>query len=206
MLSVADVPCKVARSENPLQPSYFAPVQLLRDAQSYVDYNIPLLPTSISVPTTYTFQLSFVSVSPCEGSTLTPSDTGGLVKLEYRATRQQTGPTPTARPSSQNTRTNIPGQSAGGQSNSAFLSLFASNEQPTYIDVSAGSWHEVHDGDLHGLYWRGDPYQDPSGALWMGDISVLLLEHGGTVVILVGPVADGFTEDVLVEAGRHIAW
>jgi hypothetical protein len=206
VLSVGDLPCKVTRSENPLQPSYFAPVQLLRDAQSYVDYNIPLLPAAISVPPTYTFQLSFINVSPCEGSTLKPSDTGALVMLAYRSVRQQTGPTATARLSSQNTRTNIPGQSAGGQSTSAFLSLFASNEQPAYIDVSTGSWHEVHDGDVHGLYWRGGPYQDPSGAQWMGDISVLLLEHGDTVVTLVGPITDGFTEDVLVEAGRHIAW
>jgi hypothetical protein len=84
--------------------------------------------------------------------------------------------------------------------------MFVSNEQPTFVDVTSGNWHEVKDADLHGLYWRGGPYQDPSGAQWMGDISVLLVEHEDTVVILVGPVTDGFTEDVLVEAARHIAW
>jgi hypothetical protein len=201
-----DLPCKLARSDRPFQPFYFVPVQTLKDGQAKVSYTIPLLPVRISAPATATFQLSFVNIAPCDNATLRPSDSGAAVAMQYRVNRRLAGPTATPRLSAPPTRSNIPGQSGGGQSGSGFITMFVLNAQPTYIDVSTGSWHEVRTGDLHGLYWQGGPYTDLSGAQWMGDTSVLMVEHGDTVVTIVGATADGITEDLLVEAARNITW
>lgn len=205
-LSPDDLPCKLARSERPLQPEYFVPVQLLRDAQSKVGYNIPLLPLRIGEPTTYSFQLYFVNVAPCDGAALKPSDEGAAVALQYRVLRRIPGAPVTPELTPRPTRSNIPGQSSGAQTGSAFVSMFVVNAQFSYIDVSTGSWHEVRDGALHGLYWRGGPYTDLSGSQWMGDVSVLAVEHGDTVATIVSEYSDGMTEEVLLNLGRNIAW
>jgi hypothetical protein len=205
-LPATDLPCKLARSDRPFQPVYFVPVQALKDAQANVGYNIPVLPVRISAPATSTFQLSFVNVAPCDNATLRSGDPGADVAMQYRVNRRLAGPTPTPNFSVQPTRSNIPGQSTGGQSGTGFMAVFVVNAQPSYIDVTNGSWHEVRNGTLHALYWLGGPYTDLSGAQWMGDTSVLLVEHGDTVVTMVGSYADGITEDLLVEAASNISW
>jgi hypothetical protein len=205
-LAANDLPCKLARNDRPFQPIYFVPVQSLANAQSKVGFNIPMLPVRISAPTTATFQLSFINVAPCDNATLKPSDPGAAVAMQYRVNRRAAGPTATPRSAIPPTRSNIPGQSPGGQSGAGFLTMFVVNAQPSYIDVTTGSWHEVRSGNLHGLYWEGAPYTDMSGAQWMGDTSVLVVEHGDTVATIVGSTADGITEDLLVEAASNISW
>ena len=74
------------------------------------------------------------------------------------------------------------------------------------MDVSTGDWKEVTVGDSHGIYWRGSLYRDMAGVQWNGDISVLMLEHGDTVVTVVGSNSVGATEQVLTELARHITW
>ena len=193
------LPCQVARMDNPTRPGFFIPVQSLRDAQANVDYNIPLLPESMSVPTTYTFQLILSSVDPCEGNTLKPSDPAALVALQYETRRLAADPNATPTP-------NGLGRPGGIRANVATVVMFASHEQPTYIDVTSGSWNEVTIDDTHGIHWRGNPYRDPSGAQWNGDVNVLVIEHEDTVVTMVGSQIEGITEQVLTEAARNIVW
>jgi hypothetical protein len=193
------LPCQVARMDNPTRPGFYIPVQSLRDAQANVDYNIPLLPESISVPTTYTFQLILASVDPCEGNTLKPSDPAALIALQYEVRRLTADPNATSTP-------NGLGRPGGIRATVATVVMFSSHEQPSYIDVTSGSWNEVTLGDLHGLHWRGNPYRDPSGAQWNGDVNVLVVEHEDTVVTLVGSNIEGITEQMLTEVARNISW
>jgi hypothetical protein len=205
-LAANDLPCKLARSDRPFEPVSFEPVQALRDAQADVGFNIPMLPVRISAPVTATFQLSFINVAPCDGATLRSGDPGAAVAMQYRVNRRIAGPTVTPQSSVPPTRSNIPGQNPGGQTGAGFITMFVVNAQPSYVDVTSGSWHEVRSGNMHGLYWSGEPYTDLSGAQWMGDTSVLMLEHGDTVVTIVGSNGDGISEDLLEEAGAGISW
>jgi hypothetical protein len=189
--------CETARAQNPLRPGFFVPVESLRDAQSYVDYNIPLLPEGITIPTTYTFRLSLASVDPCDGNTLKGSDEGALVALQYDSNELVVDP---------NGKTNAFGKSVTNKTVSTSLSLFASSAQPAFLDVSSGNWKDVRVGSAHGVYWRGGPYRDPAGIQWIGDVSVLVIEHEDTVVTLVGSATEGITEDMLTEVARNIAW
>ncbi len=185
--------CLVARQDNPTRPAYFIPVQALRDAQANVDYNIPLLPNKITVPATYTFQLTQASVAPCEGSTLKPSDPAGLISLKYEGQRVPVKSSTIGKP--QVIRPTI-----------IALTMFTSHKQPAYIDVGTGDWKEVRVGDAHGIYWRGTIYHDMSGVQWNGDISVLIVERLDTVVTIVGSNSVGATEQVLTELARDISW
>ncbi|MEO8285857.1 MAG: hypothetical protein ABI670_05440 [Chloroflexota bacterium] len=192
-----DLPCRVARQQNPTRPGYFVPVQSLRDAQASVDYNIPLLPEGISVPSKYTFQIELAAVDPCEGNTIKPSDSGALVSLQYQAAHTLAATTP--------------GQGTVGRPTSARpgtgpLTMLASFDQPTVFDVSKGSWKEVRLPQAHGIYWRGSTYRDQTGVQWVDDVSVLLLEHDDQIVTIVGSNRDGITEEMLLEAARNISW
>jgi hypothetical protein len=193
------LPCQVARSDNPTRPGYFLPVQALRDAQANVDYNIPLLPDRISVPTTYTFQLILASVDPCEGNTLKRSDPAALVALQYETRRLAADPNATPTP-------NALGRTGGIRATVATITMFASHEQPAFIDVGKGSWKEISIGDIHGVYWRGSPYRDLSGVEWNGDVNVLIVEREDTAVTLVGSNIEGITEQMLMEVARNIVW
>lgn len=192
-----ELPCRVVRAENPNRPGYFVPVQSLRDAQAAVDYNIPLVPDSITVPVTYTFQLLLASVDPCEGNTLRPSDPAALVSLQYSSSRRAVNNAATPSVSS---------RPPGIRTTTASFTMFAAHEQLTAFDLNTGDWKEVSAGDTHGIYWRGGPYRDQAGVQWMGDVSVMLVEHEDTVVTIVGAIADGITEEMLTAIVRSIVW
>jgi hypothetical protein len=194
-----DLPCVVARADNPDRPGFFIPLQALRDAQANVDYNIPLFPNNITVPTTFTFQLSLASIDPCDGNTLKGSDPAALIALQYEARRLTFDPNATPTP-------NGLGRPPGIRATVATIALFASHEQPAFVDATTGEWKEVRIPGVHGVYWHGTPYHDLSGAEWNGDVNVLTIEHEDTVVTLVGSGIEGINEQVLVEIARNLAW
>lgn len=193
-------PCLASsRSTNPAQPLTFLPARNLREAQADVDFHIPTLPSTITTPTTYTFDLILAEVSPCQDSLLKPSDVGAIVKLQYAS--DHVVEDPTARP-------NASGRPTGIKHLSSQLALFVANRQPAPLDVSVAgsSWKEVRVGELHGVYWQGGTYQDRAGTQWVGGISVLMIERGDTVVTMIGSYNEGETEDMLLEVARNIRW
>jgi hypothetical protein len=72
--------------------------------------------------------------------------------------------------------------------------------------VTTGDWHEVRVADMRGVYWRGAPYRDKSGAMWLGDVGVLTIERDSLAVTLVGFPAEGATEEMLLEVVRNMRW
>ncbi len=190
-------PCKEARNRNAGLTGNFVPVRQLRNAQADVNYSIPVLPAGISVPTTYTFQLALASVSPCEGNTPIQSDPTSLVSLLYTASTLIID---------SNARNNASGNPTGRKNVLTNVTMFVAHDQITPFEVGLGNWHEVRVGDLHGIYWRGGPYRDPSDTRWGNDTSILLAEHGSTVIIIIGSNAEGVTEPMLLETARNISW
>jgi hypothetical protein len=86
------------------------------------------------------------------------------------------------------------------------MTMFVGYLQPTDVDVTSGEWHEWREGDLHGVYWRGAPYRDRSGAQWLGDVGVLTVERGAMVVTLVGSPGEGATEEMMLALVRNMRW
>jgi hypothetical protein len=183
--------CREERVRNRTRPLNFEFVRSLGEARDYTGYPIPTLPESITVPTTYTIQLAVSAVDPCDGNDLTEGDEGALVKLQYATTYRQFEQ----------------GGPRGGRSLVSQVSLFAGYLQPTDVDVTTGEWHEVRvGGDIHGVYWRGGPYRDRSGAQWLGEVNVLTVERDNMVVTLVGSPAEGANEEMLLELVRNMRW
>jgi hypothetical protein len=185
------LPCREERVRNRTRPFNFELVRSLGEARDFTGYSIPTLPDTITVPTTYTFQLAVSAVDPCDGNDLAEGDEGALVKLQYSATYRQFAP----------------GGPRGGRTQVTPLALFAGYLQPTDVDVTSGQWHEVRvSDDVRGVYWQGTPYRDKSGAQWLGEVSVLTVERDDKVVTLVGSHTDGTNEAVLVELVRNLRW
>src|SRR5439155_6562223 len=143
--------------------------------QLNVGFEVEFLPATLPLSATYTLRLTDQAVSPCVESVPNPDDPGAVVKLNYVA-RRQTDP---------------------GSSDIGTLTVFQAKRLPAAIDVGSGQVKEVKIGDAHGIYWRGGPYQDLEGTHWIGDVSVMLLEQGDMVMILVGEVRQGITEEML---------
>jgi len=143
--------------------------------QLYVGFPVEFLPTTLPLSATYTLGLTDQGVSPCALDTPDPGDLGEVVKLNYVA-RTQTDPTTSA---------------------IAPITVFESKQLPASIDAGSGQVKEIKIGNMHGIYWRGGPYQDLEGTHWIGDISVMLLEKGDIVLTLVGEVRQGVTEEML---------
>ncbi|HUP27897.1 MAG TPA: hypothetical protein VM409_05635 [Chloroflexia bacterium] len=144
-------------------------------------------PTAVPLPTgtrvvTYGFQLTDTSVAPCVGDTPDPNDPGASVKLNYVL--------------------NINISRRSGQSTS--FVVFQAREQPVFIDVSKGSWKEIKGEGWHGAYWKGAPYRDPEGKEWIGDVSVLVFENGGTITTMVGDARQGVTERMLTHLADYL--
>ena len=181
---------------NRTRPFNFALMRSLGEARDYAGYSIPTLPDVITSPTTYTLQLAISAVDPCDGDGLTEEDEGAIVKQQYSASyRRIDGPGPT----------DSLGRPIGGTVTTQ-ITMFAAYLQPTDVDVTSGEWHQVREGDLRGVYWRGTPYRDKSGAQWLGDVGVLAVERENMVVTLVGSPAGGATEEMMFELVRNMRW
>lgn len=184
------LPCRVERLRNRTRPLNFEVVRSLGEARDYTGFSIPTLPDVITAPTTYTLQLAVSAIDPCDGNELTEADEGAVVKQQYSVSYRQFDP--------QGPR--------GGRTLVSQVTLFAAYLQPTDVDVTSGAWHEVRLDDIHGVYWRGAPYRDKSGAQWLGDISVLTVEHENMAVTLVGAYTEGASEEMLLELVRNMRW
>jgi hypothetical protein len=143
--------------------------------QLYVGFPVQYLPTIVPLSATYTLGVTDQAVSPCALDTPDPGDLGEVVKLNYVA-RTQTDP---------------------GSSSTAPITVFEAKQLPATIDAGSGQVKEVKIGDMHGIYWRGAPYQDLEGTHWIGDVSVMMLEKGDIVLTIVGEVRQGATEEML---------
>ncbi len=155
--------------------------------QVNVGFPIAFLPRILSVPepptstATYVMGLSGMGIAPCEEAFST-NDRGATVKIEYMANLNLDD---------------------GGTKTSP-LSIFQARQMPATLDVGTGTWKEVAIGSSHGVYWRGGPYRDMSGNMWIGDVSVMMIERGDSVLILVGQTSPGVTEGFLAEAVKSI--
>jgi hypothetical protein len=184
------LPCREERVRNRTRPLNFEIVRSLGEARDYTGYSIPTLPDVITVPTTFTFQLALSAVDPCEGNDLIEEDEGAMVKQQYAVSYRQTDP--------QGPR--------GGRTLVSQLTMIVAYLQPVDVDVTTGAWHEVRVEGMRGVYWRGAPYRDKSGAQWLGDVSVLTVERENMAVTLVGSPIEGVTEEMLLELVRNIRW
>jgi hypothetical protein len=162
----------------------------LGEARDYTGYSIPALPDVITQPTTYTLQLAVTAIDPCDGNDLAEGDEAAIVKQQY----------------SINYRQAVPNGPRGGRTIVSQVTMFVANMQPTDVDVATGEWHEVRVGEMRGVYWRGAPYRDKSGAMWLGDVGVLTIERGDLAVTLVGSPDEGATEEMLLELVRNVRW
>jgi hypothetical protein len=133
------------------------------------------LPLRLSEPSTYTLRLTDAGISPCLSGAPDPADRGALVKLNYIARHPLNDGSGTLSP----------------------LVVFEGREIPVTINVTAGEWKEVRSGDSHGVYWRGGPYTDVEGTVWIGDVSVLVLERGDLIFTMIGQPGQGVTLEML---------
>jgi hypothetical protein len=191
------LPCREERVRNRTRPLNFQLVRSLGEARDYTGYSIPTLPDVITSPVTTTLQLAVSAVDPCDGNDLAEGDEGALVKQQYAASYRRAD----ARGS-----TGTPGRPTGGGTVTIQMTMFVGYLQPTDVDVTSGEWHEWREGDLHGVYWRGAPYRDRSGAQWLGDVGVLTVERGAMVVTLVGSPGEGATEEMMLALVRNMRW
>jgi hypothetical protein len=159
--------------------------------QRTVGFPIRSLPRAIDVPdpptstVTYGMNFSGLDVAFCEEE-FNANDRGVSVKVEYMVTRTASRSDP-----------NRANQTSD-------LSVFQARQFPTILDAGSGTWKEVTIGGSHGVYWRGGPYRDPSDARWIGDVSVMVLERGENVMMLVGQASAGITEEFMAEVVRAI--
>jgi hypothetical protein len=150
---------------------------------------------------TYTTHLISGSVRPCAGGSLQASDPGARVMQRYAV--------------KQSSSHFYIDQQVVDTTPAADIVTFQMQRQPVQVDVTGGTWKEVRAGDAHGIFWTGSPYRDMQGIAWAGDVSVLVVEKGDTVITLLGTVApasfsgaigdQGATEELLlaVMKGMH---
>jgi hypothetical protein len=159
----------------------------IQQLQRVVGFPIVYLPRTLSASdsvtstATYATNLSGLNMASCEED-FNPNDRGASVKIDYTVTRGPTRNDP-------NRGTTI-----------APLSVFQARQLPITLDVGSGTWKEVTIGGAHGVYWRGGPYRDLSGNVWIGDVSVMIVERGESVLILVGQASIGINEALLTQA------
>jgi len=139
-------------------------------------FPVQFLPTSMSLPTTYTLSFSGGAIAPCTEIVPDPNDPASTVKLSYTARRT------------------LP----NGYATISPLTIFQTQRQPITVDVSTGEWKEVQAGATQGIYWRGAPYLDIEGTTWIGDVSVMVVESGDLVTTYVGQPGQGVTEEMLI--------
>ncbi len=121
-----------------------------------------------------------MSVASCEQD-LSPDDSGAGVRIEYSATL---------------------GLKAGAAGSS--LSMFQIRKHPTTLDIGSGTWKEIKIGKAHGVYWRGSNYRDLAGTTWTGDVSIVLVERGDSILTLVGQTSPALSERFFTEAVTSI--
>jgi hypothetical protein len=163
----------------------------IQQLQRLIGFPISYLPRTLSASdsltstATYATNLSGLSMASCE-ETFNPNDRGAIVKIDYTVNRSATRNDP-------NRGTTI-----------APLSVFQARQLPITLDVGAGTWKEVTVGGAHGVYWRGGPYHDLSDNTWIGDVSVMMVERGDSVLVLVGQASTGINEELLTQAMSSI--
>ncbi|HKP54086.1 MAG TPA: hypothetical protein VJ183_15725 [Chloroflexia bacterium] len=151
--------------------------------QAGVGFPIAFMPRILAVPepptstAMYAMNVSNMGIAPCEESFST-SDRGASVRIEYMANLSL----------------------ENGVIRTFPVSTFQAQQMPTTLNVGIGTWKEVTVGDAHGIYWRGGPYRDMSGSMWIGDVSVMIVERGDSVLIFVGEFSAGATEEFVTEA------
>ena len=188
--------CREERVRNRTRPQNFIPVRSLGEARDYSSYAIPTLSDVITQPVRYTLELAVTAIDPCDGNDLAEGDEAAMVKQQYSVTYRRLD---NASPGT------TPDFAAGGRVTTQ-ISMFVANMQPTDVDVTTGEWHEVRMADMRGVYWKGAPYRDKSGAMWLGDVGVLTIERDNLAVTLVGSPAEGATEQMLLEVVRNMRW
>jgi hypothetical protein len=193
----SDLPCRVARRDNPNRPGSFVPIRSMIDAQDKAGFHIPVLSSHVTVPTTSSVRLDYISIDPCEGDVPAASDEGAMFKQQYTLERRTGG---------RNATSTVVGTPRGVRVQTIPIIGYVAYKQPSPLNISSGDWREVRVGDLHGVYWRGGPYRDRAGAQWEGDISVLIIERDDTVMTLIGDNADGVTGDLLIDAAAKAFW
>lgn len=155
----------------------------IQQLQHLVGFPIASLPRVVDAPdpptstATYAMSLSGMSVASCEED-FNPNDRGASVKIEYTVNRTF----------------------GRGANQTSALSMFQARQLPITLDVGAGTWKEVTIGGSHGVYWRGGPYRDLSGNRWIGDVSVMMVERGESVLTLIGQASTGVNEEFLAQA------
>lgn len=179
--------CPDYKLSDPAAKRKYVSIPDTQQIQANVGFAIVFLPKLIAMPDPPTSTANFVmglsgmAVSSCEEAFST-GDRGASVKIDYLANRS----------------------SAEGATRTAALSIFQGRQVPALLDAASGEWREVTVGKAHGVYWRGGPYNDPSGSTWIGDVSVMAIERGDLVMTLVGENSSGITEGFLTEVVRGI--
>jgi hypothetical protein len=196
-------PCKVRREAELVYTEYYQEFTSKRDAGDALDFVIPNLPVQITDPPTYTLALNLMSIAPCEPGKIVDADPGAILKLDY--TVQHTIADTVA-------QAETPVEAAGVGMVAGPLDVYVAEVQPTPLDVSIGSWHEVRvspkngNGPFHGVFWHGSPYYDRAGVRWAGEVNVLMVERGDMLYTLIGSPTDGITEDFLLSVVRNSNW
>jgi hypothetical protein len=196
-------PCKVRREAELVFTEYYQGFTSKRDAGDALDFIIPTLPSLVTNPPTYTLSLNLMSIAPCEVGKIVDADPGAILKLDYGV--QHTIVATNAQPST-------PGSGAGVGMVAGPMAVYVAKVQPTPLDVSVGTWHEVRvspangRGTFHGVFWHGTPYYDRAGVRWAGDVDVLMVERGDMLYTLIGAPTDGITEEFLLSVVRNSNW
>ena len=158
-----------------------------RQVQSNIGFPVAYLPKSLVVSesltstATYVIGLSSMGIATCEQA-FSPDDRGASVKIDYMANQN----------------------SGDGVTRITPFTFFQARQMPATLDVGTGKWKEVTIGGAHGVYWQGGPYVDMAGNRWIGDVSVMMVERGESVLILAGQGSQGITESFLTEAVESI--
>jgi hypothetical protein len=127
-------------------------------------------------PITYRLRPTGSGISTCIEDVPDPADLGQAVRFEYLAYSYT---------------------AEGRRDNTTRFKIYQGQRLPQLLDVTSGTWEQVEEGDLRGVYWRGDSFRDIEGRPWRDSVHVLMAERGDIVLTVIAEDDEGIGKGVL---------
>jgi hypothetical protein len=150
-----------------------------RQLQAVVGFPVLYPPMEVPVPgepITYRLRPTGSGVSTCIEDVPDPADLGQAVRFEYLAYSYT---------------------AEGRRNNTTRFKIYQGQRLPQLLDVTSGTWEQVEEGDLRGVYWRGDSFRDIEGRPWRDSVHVLMAERGDIVLTVIAEDDEGIGKGVM---------
>jgi hypothetical protein len=165
--------------EDPEARREFISIPDSRQMQAVAGFPVLYPPTEIPVPgepLTYRLRPTGSGISTCTEDVPDPTDPGQAVRFEYLAYSYTT---------------------EGRRDNTTRFKIFQGRRLPQLLDVTSGTWEQVEEGNLRGVYWRGDTYRDIEGRPWREGAHVLVAEREDVVLTIIAEDDEGMGKGLL---------